>query len=70
MKKLLLHITSLVSIVLFLFMSACNNHPQAPMLLEAEKIIEEQPDSALSILNKIENATNYPKKIMQPTACS
>lgn len=62
MKKLLLHITSLVSIVLFLFMSACNNHPQAPMLLEAEKIIEEQPDSALSILNKIENVNQLSEK--------
>ncbi len=62
MKKLLLHITSLVPIVLFLFMSACNNHPQAPMLLEAEKIIEEQPDSALSILNKIENVNQLSEK--------
>lgn len=62
MKKLLLHITSLVSIVLFLFMGACSNHPQAPMLLEAEKIIEEQPDSALSILNKMENVNQLSEK--------
>lgn len=43
MNKFLLHITSFVVIILFLFMGACHNHPQAPMLLEVEKIIEEQP---------------------------
>lgn len=53
MNKFLQNITSLVAIVLFLIMGACNNHPQAPILLEVEKIIEEQPDSALSILNKV-----------------
>lgn len=62
MKKLLLHITSLVAIVLFLFMGACSNQVQAPMLLEAEKIIEERPDSALSILNKIENVNQLSEK--------
>lgn len=62
MKKLLLHITSLVAIVLFLFMGACCNQVQAPMLLEAEKIIEERPDSALSILNKIENVNQLSEK--------
>ena len=46
MNKFLQHITSLVALVLFLIMGACNNHPQAPILLEAEKTIEEQPDSA------------------------
>lgn len=43
-------------------MGACHNHPQAPMLLEVEKIIEEQPDSALSILNKIENINQLSEK--------
>lgn len=42
MNKFLLHITSFVVIILFLFMGACHNHPQAPMLLEVEKIIEER----------------------------
>ena len=62
MNKFLLHITSFVVIILFLFMGACHNHPQAPMLLEVEKIIEEQPDSALSILNKIENINQLSEK--------
>lgn len=62
MNKFLLHITSFVVIILFLFMGACHNHPQAPMLLEVEKIIEEQPDSALSILNKIENINHLSEK--------
>lgn len=69
MNKFLQNITSLVAIVLFLIMGACNNHPQAPILLEVEKIIEEQPDSALSILNKVEK-TSCPKRIMQLIACS
>lgn len=30
MNKFLQNITSLVAIVLFLIMGACNNHPQAP----------------------------------------
>ena len=38
------------------------NHPQAPILLEVEKIIEEQPDSALSILNKVENINQLSEK--------
>ena len=62
MNKFLLHITSFVVIILFLFMGACHNHPQAPMLLEVEKIIEEQPDSALSILNKVENINQLSEK--------
>lgn len=62
MNKFLQNITSLVAIVLFLIMGACNNHPQAPILLEVEKIIEEQPDSALSILNKIENINQLSEK--------
>lgn len=33
MNKFLQNITSLVAIVLFLIMGACNNHPQAPILL-------------------------------------
>lgn len=62
MNKFLQNITSLVAIVLFLIMGACNNHPQAPILLEVEKIIEEQPDSALSILNKVENINQLSEK--------
>lgn len=62
MNKFLQNITSLVAIVLFLVMGACNNHPQAPILLEVEKIIEEQPDSALSILNKVENINQLSEK--------
>lgn len=46
MNKFLLHITSLVALVLFLTMGACNNTPKTPILLEAEKTIEKQPDSA------------------------
>ena len=61
-NKFLQNITSLVAIVLFLIMGACNNHPQAPILLEVEKIIEEQPDSALSILNKVENINQLSEK--------
>lgn len=62
MNKFLQNITSLVAIVLFLIMGACNNHPQAPILLEVEKIIEKQPDSALSILNKVENINQLSEK--------
>ena len=62
MNKFLQNITSLVAIVLFLIIGACNNHPQAPILLEVEKIIEEQPDSALSILNKVENINQLSEK--------
>ena len=62
MNKFLQNITSLVAIVLFLIMGACNNHPQAPILLEVEKIIEEQPDCALSILNKVENINQLSEK--------
>lgn len=62
MNKFLQNITSLVAIVLFLIMGAYNNHPQAPILLEVEKIIEEQPDSALSILNKVENINQLSEK--------
>lgn len=62
MNKFLQNITSLIAIVLFLIMGACNNHPQAPILLEVEKIIEEQPDSALSILNKVENINQLSEK--------
>lgn len=62
MNKFLQNITSLVAIVLFLIMGACNNHPQASILLEVEKIIEEQPDSALSILNKVENINQLSEK--------
>ena len=62
MNKFLQNITSLVAIVLFLIMGACNNHPQAPILLEVEKIIEDQPDSALSILNKVENINQLSEK--------
>ena len=62
MNKFLQNITSLVAIVLFLIMGACNNHPQAPILLEVEKIIEEHPDSALSILNKVENINQLSEK--------
>lgn len=62
MNKFLQNITSLVAIILFLIMGACNNHPQAPILLEVEKIIEEQPDSALSILNKVENINQLSEK--------
>ena len=36
MNKFLLHITSLVALVLFLTMGACNNTPKTPILLEAE----------------------------------
>lgn len=50
MNKFLLHITSLVALVLFLTMGACNNTPKTPILLEAEKTIEKQPDSALNYL--------------------
>ena len=53
MNKFLLHITSLVALVLFLTMSACNNTPKAPILLEAEKTIEKQPDSALNYLGRV-----------------
>ena len=50
MNKFLLHITSLVALVLFLTMGACNNTPKTPILLEAEKTIEKQPDSALTYI--------------------
>ena len=53
MNKFLLHITSLVALVLFLTMGACNNTPKAPILLEAEKTIEKQPDSALNYLGRV-----------------
>ena len=46
MNKFLLHITSLVALVLFLTMGAFNKNPNYPILLEAEKTIEKQPDSA------------------------
>ena len=53
MNKFLLHITSLVALVLFLTMGACNNTPKTPILLEAEKTIEKQPDSALNYLGRV-----------------
>ena len=53
MNKFLLHITSLVALVLILTMGACNNTPKAPILLEAEKTIEKQPDSALNYLGRV-----------------
>ncbi|WP_456086512.1 tetratricopeptide repeat protein [Parabacteroides sp.] len=62
MNKYLIHTTSLVATVLLLFMCACSDHPQAPTLLEAEKIIEERPDSALAILTKIENINQLSEK--------
>ena len=50
MNKFLLHITSLVALVLFLTMGACNNTPKTPILLEAEKTIEKQRVSGFSWL--------------------
>lgn len=57
MNKFLLHITSLVALVLFLTMGACNNTPKTPILLEAEKTIEKQPDSALNYLGRVNRFT-------------
>jgi glycerophosphoryl diester phosphodiesterase len=34
-------------------MGACNNTPKTPILLEAEKTIEKQPDSALNYLGRV-----------------
>ena len=50
MNKFLLHITSLVALVLFLTMGACNNTPKTPILLEAEKTIEKTTGQRLKLL--------------------
>ena len=34
-------------------LSVCNNTPKTPILLEAEKTIEKQPDSALNYLGRV-----------------
>ncbi|MCD7851060.1 MAG: tetratricopeptide repeat protein [Parabacteroides sp.] len=62
MRKLLQHITALVAIVLLLSTYACSNHPQASGLIEAEKVMKERPDSALLILNNMENIDQLSEK--------
>lgn len=54
MNKFLLHITSLVALVLFLTMGACNNTPKTPILLEAEKTFEKTTgQAALNYLGRV-----------------
>ena len=62
MRKLFKYVTALVVLVLSLFIHACSNYPQVPGLIEAEKIMEEKPDSALLILNNIENIDQLSEK--------
>ncbi|WP_233547663.1 tetratricopeptide repeat protein [Parabacteroides sp. AF17-28] len=62
MRKLFKYVTALVVLVLSLFIHACSNYPQVPGLIEAEKIMEKKPDSALLILNNIENIDQLSEK--------
>lgn len=55
MKLILQHTTFAIGVVLLVFTYACTHYPHVPQLVEAESLMEERPDSAYSILNKIEN---------------
>lgn len=62
MKLILRHITFAIGVVLLLSTYACTHNPHTPLLVEAENLMEEKPDSAYSILNKIENVNLLSEK--------
>lgn len=62
MKRIILHLTFAIGIVLMVFTYACTDRPHTPQLIEAENLMEERPDSAYAILNKIENTNLLSEK--------
>ena len=62
MKLILRHMTFAIGVVLLFATYACTDRPQAPLLVEAENLMKERPDSAYSILSKIENVNQLSEK--------